>query len=149
MKELLFAVMSVSVCAAVISMLSPENESIKKQISFVCALSICASLSLPIIRLISGEKGSFDLSLPKEDKTENTEAVSAIIDLAAKKICTEMEAIAESRYGIKNAVLTLELDTSDKGNVRILSGMLGGDGELKEAAEYIGKELGCEVKYEE
>ena len=67
MKELLFAVMSVSVCAAVISMLSPENESIKKQISFVCALAICASLSLPIIRGVNGEKGSFDISLPKEE----------------------------------------------------------------------------------
>ncbi len=149
MKELLFAVMSVSVCAAVISMLSPENEIIKKQISFVCALSICAALSLPIIRLISGEKGSFDLTLPNEDKAEDTEAVSVIINLAKERICKEMEEIAESRYGIKNAVLTLELDASDRENVKILSGILDGDGNLKEAAEYIGKELGCEVKYKE
>ncbi len=149
MKELLFAVMSVSVCAAVISMLSPEKESIKKQISFVCALSICAALSLPIIRLISGEKGSFDLTLPNKDKAEDTEAVSAIINLASERICREMEEIAESRYGIKNAVLNLELDASDRENVKILSGILDGDGNLKEAAEYIGKELGCEVKYKE
>ncbi|MBQ8254959.1 MAG: hypothetical protein IJY94_05585 [Clostridia bacterium] len=149
MKELLFAIMSVSLCAAVISMLSPDNESLKKQISFVCALSICAALSLPIIRLISGERESFDLSLPKEDEAENTEAFNAIIDLAAKKICREMEAAAESRYGIKNAVLTLRLDASDRKNVKILSGVLDGEGKLKEAAEYIGKELGCEIGYEE
>ncbi len=141
--------MSVSVCAAVISMLSPENESIKKQISFVCALSICAALSLPIIRLISGEKDGLDLSLPKVDEAEDTEAVSAIIGLAAEKICSQMEKVAESRYGIKNAVLTLELDASDKENVKILSGTLEGDGKLKDAAEYIEKELGCEIEYGE
>lgn len=149
MKELLFAIMSVSVCAAVISLLSPDNESLKKQISFVCALSICAALSLPIIRLISGERGSLDLSLPKEDKPADTEAFNVIIDLAAERICKEMESIAESRYEIKNAALTLNLDISDKENIKILSGVLDGDGDLKEAAEYIEKELGCEIKYEE
>jgi hypothetical protein len=149
MKELLFAVMSVSVCAAVISMLSPENESIKKQISFVCALAICASLSLPIIRVVNGEKGSFDISIPKEELAEDTAALSAIIDLAEKKICDDMEAIAESRYGVKNAALTLVLDVSDKENIRILSGVLDGDGDLSKAAEYIGKELGCEIGYKE
>ncbi len=149
MKELLFSIMSVSVCAAIISMLSPVNESIKKQISFVCALSICASLSLPIIRLITGERGALDISLPKQDETENSDALDAIIDLATEKICDEMEGIAERNYGIKNAVLTLTLDTSDKEKIKILSGTLDGEGGLKEAAEYIGKELGCEVRYEE
>ena len=52
MTELLFAVMSVSVSSAIISILSPENESLKKQISFVCALSICAAISEPIIKVI-------------------------------------------------------------------------------------------------
>ncbi len=149
MKELLFAVMSVSVCAAVISMLSPENESIKKQISFVCALSICAALSLPIIRLISGERASIDVSLKNEEASGDSKAFEAIIDLASKRICAEMEALAESRYGIKNAVLTLRLDASDKENVRIISGTLDGEGDLGGAAEYIGKELGCEIGYEE
>lgn len=149
MKELLFAVMSVSVCAAVISMLSPENESIKKQISFVCALSICAALSLPIIRLISGEGTSIDVSLEIEEENGDSKAFEAIIDLASKRICAEMEALAETRYGIKNAVLTLKLDASDRENVRIISGTLYGEGNLGEAAEYIGKELGCEIGYEE
>ena len=149
MKELLFSIMSVSVCAAIISMLSPENESIKKQISFVCALSICASLSLPIIRLITGERGALDISLPKQDETENSDALDAIIELAKEKICDEMEGIAERNYGIKNAVLTLTVDTSDKEKIKILSGTLDGEGSLKEAAEYIGKELGCEVRYKE
>ena len=149
MKELLFAVMSVSVCAAVISMLSPENESVKKQISFVCALSICASLSLPIIRLITRERGSIDLSFDSEEKSGDCKAFEAIIDIASKKICDEMEAVAESRYGIKNAVLTLKLDTYDKENIRIISGTLDGEGDLSGAAEYIGRELGCEIGYEE
>ena len=149
MKELLFAVMSVSVCAAIISMLSPENESIKKQISFVCALAICASLSLPVIRLITGERGVFDISLPQESVTDDSSAFDAIIKLASEKICSEMESIAERRYGIENAVLTLTLDTSDKESIKIVSGVLSGKGNLKEAAEYIGKELGCEIGYEE
>ncbi|MBQ7779698.1 MAG: hypothetical protein IJ404_04305 [Clostridia bacterium] len=149
MKELLFAVMCVSVCAAIISMLSPENESIKKQISFVCALAICASLSLPIIQLITGEHGVFDISLPKEVETDDSNALDAIISLTSDRICDEMESIAERRYGIENAVLTLTLDTSDKESIKILSGTLSGEGSLKEAADYIGKELGCEIGYEE
>ncbi len=149
MKELLFSIMSVSVCAAIISMLSPENESIKKQISFVCALSICASLSLPIIRLITGEQAVIDLSPPKEEETAGSAALDAIISLASERICDEMEGIAERHYGVKNAVLTLTLDTSDKESIKILSGELSGEGNIKEAAEYIGKELGCEIKYKE
>jgi hypothetical protein len=149
MKELLFAVMCVSVCAAIISMLSPKNESIKKQISFVCALAICASLSLPIIRLITGEHGVFDISLPKESETDDLSALDAIIKLTSERICDEMESIAERRYGIENAVLTLTIDTSDKQSIKILSGVLSGEGKLKEAADYIGKELGCEIGYEE
>ena len=149
MMELLFAVMCVSVCAAVISMLSPENENIKKQISFVCALVICASLSLPIIKLITGKHGTFDISLPNEAETDNSSALDAIISLASEKICDEMESIAERHYGVRNAVLTLTLDTSDKESVKILSGTLSGEGALREAAEYIEKELGCEIGYEE
>ena len=149
MKELLFAVMCVSVCAAIISMLSPENEGIKKQISFVCALAICASLSLPIIRLITGEQGVFDISLPKESKTDDSSALDAIISLTSERICDEMESIAERRFGIENAVLTIIFDTSDKESIKILSGVLSGEGSLKEAADYIGKELGCEIGYEE
>lgn len=149
MKELLFAVMCVSVCAAIISMLSPDNESIKKQISFVCALAICASLSLPIIRLITGENSAFDISLPKEEVADDSSGLDAIISLASERICSEMESIAERSYGVKNASLTLTLDTSDKKNIKILSGVLSGEGSLKEAADYIGKELGCEIGYEE
>ena len=149
MKELLFAVMSVSLSAAIISILCPENEGIKKQISFVCALSICASLSLPIIKLISGREIAFDFAPSKEDKKESTEAAMAIIDLAINNLCREMEALAESRYGIKNADLTLVTDTSSIQSVKISSGTLYGEGNLSEAAEYIGKELGCEIGYEE
>ncbi len=141
--------MSVSICAAVISMLSPENEAMKKQISFVCALMICASLTLPIIRLITGEKGGLDLSLPKSETTERPEALDTIINAAKEKICDNMEKVAENRFGIKNAVLTLTLDTTDKENIKIISGVLEGEGDIKEAAQYIGKELGCEIGYEE
>ncbi len=149
MKELLFSIMSVSVCAAIISMLSPENESIKKQISFVCALTICASLSLPIIRVIKGDRIDLDLSLPSAEETDSSVAVEKIIELASDEICKKMESIAERHYGIKNAALTLHLDTTDKENIIILSGELSGDGDLEEAAKYIGKELGCEIRYEE
>ena len=149
MKELLFSIMSVSICAAVISMLSPENEAMKKQISFVCALMICVSLTLPIIRFITGEKGGLDLSLPSNETEETPEALDAVINAAKEKICDNMEKVAENRYGIKNAVLTLTLDTDDKENIKIISGVLEGEGDIKEAAQYIGKELGCEIRYEE
>ncbi len=141
--------MSVSICSAIISMLSPDDPKIKKQISFVCALAICASLSLPIIRLLTDKADGFDLSLPKIEEADASGAEEAIIELTKEKICAEMENAAERLYGVENASLSLTLDTSDIKNIRILSGILSGKGELKEAAEYIGKELGCEIGYQE
>ncbi len=149
MKELLFAVMSVSICSAIIGMLSPENESIKKQISFVCGLAICASLCLPILRLLNGESGGFDFSLPEAEENASYEALDEIVRLSVEKISDEMEKEAERIYGIKNASLTLSVDSTDKENIKIISGHLSGDGKLKEAAQYIEKELGCEIGYEE
>ena len=149
MKELLFAVMSVSVCSAIISILSPENESLKKQISFVCALSVCAAISVPIIKVIKGKDADFSFEIEKENKEENSEAAMAIIDLAIDKICREMEEKVEERYGIKNAALTLDFDASSLESIRIQSGTLAGEGNLSEAAQYIEKELGCEIGYEE
>ncbi len=149
MKAFLFSVMVVSICSAVIGMIAPEG-ALKKQISFVCSAAVCAALVLPILGIFSDIPGEIKLpSVSENAPSEVGRAEDAIISLTAEKICAEMEKQVTERFGIKNAHLTLKIDSSDKTAVNIVSGTLYGEGELEDAAQYIEKELGCEIGYQE
>lgn len=148
MKSFLFSVMAVSLCSAVIGMIAPEGV-LKKQITFVCSAAVCAALVLPILGIFSDIPGQIKLPSATEDiPSESGKAEDAIISLAVENICTEMERQVSERFEIKNACLVLEIDSSDKSAVNIVSGTLYGEGELEDAAQYIEKELGCEIGYQ-
>ncbi len=141
--------MAVSICSAVIGMVAPEG-AMKKQISFVCSAAICAALVLPILRIFSDIPDKIRLpSVSENAPSEVGKAEDAIISLTVEKICTEMEKQVTERFKIKNASLDLKIDSSDKSAIVIVSGILYGEGELEDAAEYIEKELGCEIGYQE
>ena len=149
MRELLFSVMCICISASAISFLCPEGKgALKKQVVFACSLAICAAVISPLISVISRENLiALDVTAP--DVIPEDRAKDEIIRLATENICNEMEKAVIERFGIVSPSLTLETDSSDPENVRLLRGHLSGEGRLSEAAEYIGKELGCKIEYEE
>ncbi len=149
MKEILFSIMSVCISASAIGILAPEGKgALKKQVTFACSLAVCVAVMSPLISIISKEN-FITVDLENPDVTAENLAKDEIIRIASENICTEMERIAEERFGIVSPSLTLNIDSSDPEAIRLISGHLSGEGRLAEAAEYIGKELGCEIGYEE
>lgn len=149
MKEILFSIMSVCICAAAIGMLAPEGKGgLRKQVTFVCSLMVCIAVISPLISVISREHLiSIDLKSP--EVTAEDLARNEIIRIATENICAEMEMIAEEKFGISSPSLALTVDCTDPTRILLTSGVLRGKGDLAEAAEYIGKELGIEIGYEE
>lgn len=141
--------MAASICSAVIGMVAPEG-ALKKQISFVCSAAVCAALVLPMLSIFSDIPPKIELpNISENVPSEVGKAEDAIITLTIENICAEMEKQVAERFEIKNASLELKIDCSDKTAINIVSGVLYGEGELEDAADYIEKELGCEIGYQE
>lgn len=149
MKDLLFAVMVVSLTSAAVTMLAPEGKGIGKQIRFLCAVVVCASLVAPMLRLLGGELKEFSLSLPDVSAPTAEEAQAAILRLGTEGVCRELEAQVAARFAIREPRITLVTDASDLSAVTIVSGCLSGSGELEEAGDYLSELLGCEFVIEE
>ncbi len=141
--------MCVSITAAAVGILSPERESMRKMIAFISSLAVCAMLISPILGTVRDGFDIPDVSFEGSEGELENGAEDAIIDLAIANICSELEGIAEEKFGIKSPSLTLVADKSDRSSVKIISGHLSGEGNLSAAAKYIEKELECEIGYEE
>lgn len=146
-KDVLMAVMTVSLCAGLVNLLAPEgrNGGLKKQISFAVAVAVCAALISPICVLIGKEDFHFDLDFSVSDTAEIGNAADDIIERAEGIICGELEYAVKTRYGIENAKIELTLDMADISEVKITEAVLSGFGELDEASDYISDILGCPV----
>lgn len=149
MKEFLIAVMTVSLTASAVTMLAPEGKGIGKQIRFVCALAVCVALSAPMLRLLGTELPEALPALPDVDAPAVKEAKEAIVAAGTMGLCRELEAQVAARFGIKEPHLTLTTDSSDPSAVLLLGGVLDGEGDLKEACQYVSDLLGCEITCEE
>ncbi len=145
-KELLFAVMTVSLSAGLVTVLSPEGQGgrIKKQIGFAVSVAVFALLASRVMWLFGGE---FKIELNENAVTvpSDTEASAEIIARAEGLICDELEYAVSERYGITCPELVLSLDTENLSAIKIISAELSGEGELYKAAAYISELLCCDV----
>ena len=141
-KEVLVAVMTVSFVSGVILILCPDgNDGIKKTLGFVCSAVICASLISPLAKAIKGTEIS--ISLPSgEEAVPDADVARAVIENASALISSELEAEILRRYG-QSVTVTLELDASDVSSVVIVSAEVSGEGELRDAADYVSETLSC------
>ncbi len=146
MKTLLLSVMTVSLCAGGIHLLAPEGK-LKKQITFVTALILCAALLTPIVKQM-GKEIAFDLSLPAVAPVDSDEAKEAILRMTADALCRELEAEVSYRFAVVAPTLTLTLDGNDPTAVAIVSGYLRGSGEVEKAAAYLADLLRCPITAE-
>ncbi len=146
MKTLLISVMTVSLSAGVIHLLAPEGK-LRKPISFVIALIICATLLAPLSALL-GREIDWSLSLPEISVSEKAEANQILIALTAETICRDLEKDIAARYGLKQPHLTLTLDSSNPEAVLMVSGTLTGEGEGDMAATYLTDLLRCPISWE-
>ncbi|MBQ7125023.1 MAG: hypothetical protein IJO00_01535 [Clostridia bacterium] len=149
MREFLVAVMTVSLCGGIVSILAPDGKgSLKKQIGFAISVCCCVVLIYPICKGIS--RGKFDF---KYDVSINKEASSLasyeIISRASELICEEAEYAINQRYSVEGLEIKLVLDTDDISEIVIESAIICGKGDLSEAAKYAKELLGCEVNIEE
>lgn len=142
-KDLLFAVMTVSFVSGIIMLLCPEgNGGIKKTLGFVCSAAICGALISPLVKVIK----ETDNSVWVPDNTDAAEfeidAAHTVIKNASELICSELESEILRRYG-QNVAVSLELDSSDITSVRILSARICGEGNLDKPLQYVSETLGC------
>jgi hypothetical protein len=146
MKELLLSVMTISLFAGGIQLLTSEGK-LKKQMAFVTALVLCAALFTPVMKQM-GKEITFDLSLPAVAPIDSGEAEAAILRMTTEALCRELEAEVAYRFAIEAPALTLTLDGRDPTAVEILSGHLRGSGEVTEAAIYLSTLLRCPITAE-
>lgn len=150
MKELLFAVMAVSLVSAAVSMLSPEGGgTVNQQVRFAASLAVCAALMVPLLAVLREDLPSFSLTAPEVTGIDPTEAQATILHQGTRALCRELEAQVMSRFDVENASLELSLDSNDLSAVKILGGVLCGKGQVKKAASYLSDLLGCDIEAEE
>ena len=147
MKDLLYAVTTVSLVCGIVSFLSPDGKhgGLKKQVRFAAALAICAALAAPLCHLVGQEIPSFSLTFPDVTSSERGETEHAIITHAVEAICRELERDVAYRYDITDPHLTLTVNEEDLTHVILLSGELYGGGRVREAAQYLALMLQCPI----
>ncbi|MBE6621885.1 MAG: hypothetical protein E7630_02920 [Ruminococcaceae bacterium] len=146
MKDLLLTVMTVSLGTGIVNLLAPEGK-MKKQITFVTALVLCAALFAPLVKQM-GRELSFDFSLPSSAPVDSDEAKETILRLTADALCRQLEDEVSYRFAVTSPSLTLTLDGHDPSAVTIVSGHLKGVGEVEAAAAYLTALLRCSVTAE-
>lgn len=144
MKDLLFSICTVSLFSSVITYLTPNGEA-KKQMKFICSLIICAVILSPLIGIIKSQS-NIDVSLPSQSDSTTNNVQEKIIAEAINNICDGYEQKIASLYGIKDAELIINVDTSDYTSIVIKNGTLSGEGNVNEAATYLSRELMCEIE---
>ena len=150
MKDVIFGAMVVCLFSGIVTIIAPNGKSgIKKQVGFACAVAVCASLLFPVMSLI-GSEISLDITLPSTtDILSGEKAKKAIIEMTVENICAELERRSDELYSIDSPELILTLDESDMSNIKIVSGILYGTGDLEGASKYIEDTLGCKIEWEE
>lgn len=145
MRDILYAVMTVSLCAGIVCFLSPEGKDggLKRQIGFAVSVAVCLALVSPLKKAVSGS--GVDFSFP--DIAADTG--SGMSEIADGVLRGELEYAVTEKFGIKNAHVTLEFDTSDSQSLRLISACLSGEGDLSAAAAYLSEVLGCAVTVKE
>ena len=130
MRDILYAVMTVSLCAGIVCFLSPEgkNGGLKRQIGFAVSVAVCLALVSPLKKADTG---------------------TGLSGRADEVIRGELEYAVTEKFGIKNAHVTLEFDRSDSQSLRLISAGLSGEGDLSAAAAYLSEVLGCPVTVKE
>ncbi len=148
MREVLYAVAVVSLCCGAIHLLAPEGKgsNLKKQLTFITSLILCASLLAPIRKLL-GQDYTVSLSFPEQSPIEEEEAASTIIALATAQLCDELEREITSRFAMEKPTLTLVIKDDNPCAVEITGGTLQGYGRMEEAAAYLTDLLGCPISY--
>lgn len=140
MLEYFYPLIIVAAAVGLIELICPDGN-ISRSVKLVCSLVITAVLLLPLIRSL-GEM-SFSLSLNGSDfEYETANGADAVIDAAEKELCLRLKrAVAERLETDEEAVkIDLQLDRTDKTNVKITGISVDCGERSKEAAEYI-KEL--------
>ncbi len=145
MRDILYAVMTVSLCAGIVCFLSPEGKDggLKRQIGFAVSVAVCLALVSPLKKALTGSE--FDFSFP--DIAADTGI--GLSGRADEVIRGELEYAVTEKFGIKNAHVTLEFDTSDSQSLRLISACLSGEGDLAAASAYLSEVLGCPVTVKE
>lgn len=145
MRDILYAVMTVSLCAGIVCFLSPEGKDggLKRQIGFAVSVAVCLALVSPLKKAFTG--CGFDFSFPDIAADTGT----GMSEIADGVLRGELEYAVTEKFGIKNAHITLEFDTSDAQSLRLISACLSGEGDLSAAAAYLSEVLGCAVTVKE
>lgn len=146
MRDILYAVMTVSLCAGIVCFLSPEgkNGGLKRQIGFAVSVAVCLALVSPLKKAVTG--CGFDFTFPDIIAADTGTGLSGRAD---EVIRGELEYAVTENFGIKNAHVTLEFDRSDSQSLRLISACLSGEGDLSAAAAYLSEVLGCTVTVKE
>ena len=118
MRDILYAVMTVSLCAGIVCFLSPEgkNGGLKRQIGFAVSVAVCLALVSPLKKAVTGH--GFDFSFPDIIAADTGTGLSGRAD---EVIRGELEYAVTEKFGIKNAHVTLEFDRSDSQSLRLIS----------------------------
>ena len=145
MREVLYAVMTVSLCAGIVCFLSPEgkNGGLRRQIGFAVSVAVCLALAAPLKKVLSDGGRSF--SVP-DISAETGAGLSGRADAVIRG---ELEYAVTEKFGITDAAVKLEFDEADPGSLRLISAELSGQGDLAAAAEYLSGVLGCPVTVKE
>lgn len=140
MKEILYGVMVVSLCAGIVCFLSPDgrNGGVKKQIGLAVSVAVCLALISPLKAVIN-DVGA-DVALP-----ELSETLFELSGRADAVLSGELEYAVTEKFGIKNAKVVTEIDDTDPQILRLISAELYGEGDLVAASEYLSGLLGCRV----
>lgn len=145
MRDILCAVMTVSLCAGIVCFLSPEgkNGGIRRQVGFAVSIAVCLALISPLKRVLSGGDPEFSIPGISADTGEGLPARAEAV------IRGELEYAVTEKFGIRNAAVTLEFDETDPMSLRLISAELSGEGDLSAAAEYLSGVLGCPITVKE
>ena len=146
MRDLLIAVMTVSLCGGAVQLLAPEGRGDgQKQITFVTALCLCAVLFTPVVSAL-GRTISFSLEIPAVSDS-GAEPAATVLTMTAEQICRELETVVKERYFLSDPVLALTLDDSDLTAVKVTGGRLTADNTPPvQAAAYLSDLLGCRIE---
>ncbi len=146
MKDFIITAMTAAIVSGVVRLLSPKG-AVKKQISLVCSLSVCAILFISITAALKQENISLSLNLPNNTGNEASasDAQNEIADNTAAVICRELEERLRECCGVSSPRVVLTLDKSDFSSVKICSAVISGDGVGSDEAEFIREILGCDV----
>ncbi len=123
-REFVFSIMIVSVVAAAINMLAPDNSSVSRYVHFISALAVTAILLSPIRDVVSLIPKITDADLDMQIFFEGDSAyvyADEIINEACSHLNEEIKADIEERFACEIVSVKVSCDSEDIENVIITS----------------------------